>query len=125
MTAEIESDELPSNIAKELFELGLIHEVIIKLRMIPKNLSCFFQSDYTRVEQSIDKALNVTTSSPDIINGPSTPLLDVKKTVVVVAPAALLTAQALQNQLSTSSSPNGMLIDGNNILAQPMMFLPT
>jgi hypothetical protein len=69
--------------------------------------------------------LNVTTSSPDIINGPSTPLLDVKKTVVVVAPAALITAQALQNQLSTSSSTNGMLIDGNNILAQPMMFLPT
>ena len=29
MTAEIELDETPSSIAKELFELGLIHQVSI------------------------------------------------------------------------------------------------
>jgi hypothetical protein len=28
MTAEIELDETPSSIAKELLELGLVHEVI-------------------------------------------------------------------------------------------------
>jgi hypothetical protein len=33
MTAEIELDETPSSIAKELLELGLIHEVIIKIKM--------------------------------------------------------------------------------------------
>jgi hypothetical protein len=30
MTAEIELDETPNSITKELLELGLIHEVIIK-----------------------------------------------------------------------------------------------
>jgi serine/threonine protein kinase len=106
MTAEIESDETSSDIAKELLEHGLIHE-----------------SDYTRVEQSIHKAFNMTATSPDVI---PTSLLDVKKTAVV---AALITAQALQNQLSTSSNPNETLIDGNNTSTwtnpQPVMFLPT
>ncbi|CAF0823593.1 unnamed protein product [Adineta ricciae] len=115
MTAEIESDETPSGIAKELLELGLIHE-----------------SDYARVEQSIDKAFNATITSPDVLNGTSTSLLDVKKTAVVAATAALITSQALQNQLSTSSPTNGPpLLDGNNLSAwsnspsQPVMFLPT
>jgi hypothetical protein len=65
----------------------------------------------------------MTTTSPDVI---PTSLLDVKKTAVV---AALITAQALQNQLSTSSNPNETLIDGNNTSTwtnpQPVMFLPT
>ena len=87
----------------------------------------FYKSDYIRVEQSIEKALNVSTPSPDVINNTTTSLLDVKKTAVVAATAALITAQAIQNQLSTSSSP----IDGNNTStwtnpsAQQMMFLPT
>ncbi len=75
----------------------------------------------------------MTTSSPDVINGISTSLLDVKKTAVVAATAAFITAQALQNQLSTTSSsslsPNGTFIDGNNTStwtnSQPVMLLPT
>ncbi|CAF1139699.1 unnamed protein product, partial [Adineta steineri] len=60
----------------------------------------------------------------------STSLLDVKKTAVVAATAALITSQALQNQLSTSSTTNGTLMDANNIptwtnTSQPVMFLPT
>jgi hypothetical protein len=51
--------------------------------------------------------------------------MDAKKTAVVAATAALITAQALQTQLSTTMSPNGQLIDGNNTLAQSVMFLPT
>ena len=43
----------------------------------------------------------------------STSLLDVKKTAVVAATAALITAQALQNQLNTTSA-NETKIDGNN-----------
>ncbi|CAF1010041.1 unnamed protein product [Adineta steineri] len=113
MTAEIELDETSSSITKELLELGLIHE-----------------SDYTRVEQSIDKAFNAIITSPDVINSTSTSLLDVKKTAVVAATAALITSQALQNQLSTSSTTNGTLMDANNIptwtnTSQPVMFLPT
>ncbi|UJR21827.1 hypothetical protein I4U23_024901 [Adineta vaga] len=99
MTAEIEQDETPNGIAKELLELGLIHE-----------------NDYVRVEQSIDKAFNTTIISPDVINPTTTSLLDVKKTAVVAATAALITAQALQNQFnpSPSSTVNGTIIDGNN-----------
>ncbi|UJR27832.1 hypothetical protein I4U23_009099 [Adineta vaga] len=114
MTAEIELDETPSSIAKELLELGLIHE-----------------SDYTRVEQSIDKAFNATINSPDVLNSTSTTLLDVKKTAVVAATAALITSQALQNQMNTSSPTNGPLFDANNLPTwtnpspQPVMFLPT
>ena len=74
----------------------------------------FFQHDYTRVEQSIDRAINTTVISPDVLNATSTSLLDVKKTAVVAATAALITAQALQNQLTNSSSPNGPLMDGTN-----------
>lgn len=54
-----------------------------------------------------------------------------KKTAVVAATAALITSQALQNQWSTSSTPNGTLMDGNgapiwtNPLSQPVTFLPT
>ncbi len=69
--------------------------------------------------------MHITIISPDVINNASTSLLDVKKTAIAAATAALITTQALQNQLSTSSSPNGLLIDGNNTSAQPVMFLPT
>ncbi len=69
--------------------------------------------------------MNGTTTSPDVTNATSTSLLDVKKTAVVAATAALITAQALQNQFSTTLSPNGSLIDGNNTSGQPVMFLPT
>jgi nuclear receptor-binding protein len=112
MTAEIEPDETPNSIAKELLEHGLIHE-----------------SDYTRVEQSIDRALNATITSPDVLNSTSTSLLDVKKTAVVAATAALITAQALQNQMHNPST-NGTIIDGNNpstwttTPSQPVMLLP-
>lgn len=59
----------------------------------------------------------------------STSLLDVKKTAVAAATAALITAQALQNQLN-SASINETMIDNNNattwtnIPSQPVMFLP-
>jgi hypothetical protein len=128
MTAEIESDETSNDITKELLELGLIHEVkTIEIYSFKSKNSCyFFQSDYTRVEQSIHKAFNMTTTSPDVIP-PS--LLDVKKTAVVAATAALITAQALQNQLSTSTNPSETLIDSHNASTwtnhQPVMFLPT
>ncbi len=69
--------------------------------------------------------MNGTTTSPDVTNATSTSLMDAKKTAVVAATAALITAQALQTQLSTTMSPNGQLIDGNNTLAQSVMFLPT
>lgn len=66
------------------------------------------------------------------MNSTSTSFLDVKKTAVVAATAALITAQALQNQINaTTPSPNGTLIDANNAstwtnqLVQPVMFLPT
>jgi serine/threonine protein kinase len=95
MTTEIEQDETPNSIAKELLDLGLIQE-----------------NDYTRVEQSIEKALNATITSSDITNSTSTSLLDVKKTAVVAATAALITAQTLQNQLNTVST-NGTIIDGH------------
>ncbi|CAF2702820.1 unnamed protein product [Rotaria sp. Silwood2] len=110
MTAEIEQDETPQKIVKELLELGLIHE-----------------NDNTRVEQSIDKAFNAAIISPDTMN--STSLLDVKKTAVAAATAALITAQALQNQINTGSI-NETIIDVNNtttwsnIPSQPVMFLP-
>ncbi|CAF3563376.1 unnamed protein product [Rotaria sp. Silwood1] len=110
MTAEIEQDETPNNIAKELLDLGLIHE-----------------NDYERVQQSIDKAFSAAIISPDLMN--STSLLDVKKTAVAAATAALITAQALQNQFNTASI-NETMIDGNNtatwsnIPSQPVMFLP-
>lgn len=56
----------------------------------------------------------MTTNSPDPINGMSTSLLEVKKTAVVAATAALITAQAMHNQFNASStSPNERLIDGN------------
>lgn len=46
MTAEVELDETPSNITKELLDLGLIHEVIIKLKEIferkKRNVFIFF-----------------------------------------------------------------------------------
>jgi len=73
--------------------------------------------------------LNTTITSPDTVNLTSTSLLDVKKTAVVAATAALITSQALQNQLNTTST-NGTIIDGNNPTAwmntpsQPVMFLP-
>ncbi|CAF0792372.1 unnamed protein product [Rotaria sordida] len=114
MTTEIDLDETPTNLAKELLEHGLIHE-----------------SDYIRVEQSISRAFNATVTSPDVLNNTSTSLLDVKKTAVAAATAALITAQALQNQLSIPSTPNGTLMDGNNTctwtnpLSQPVTFLPT
>ncbi|CAF1078974.1 unnamed protein product [Adineta steineri] len=110
MTAEIEQDETPNSITKELLDLGLIHE-----------------NDYIRVEQSIDKAFHTTITSPDVINGTSTSLLDVKKTAVVAATAALITAQALQNQMNTTPT-NGTITNGNNTTtntpSQPVMFLP-
>jgi hypothetical protein len=53
--------------------------------------------------------LNTTLTSSDVINSTSTSLLDVKKT----AAAALITAQALQNQLNTTST-NGTIFDGHN-----------
>lgn len=83
------------------------------------------------MEQSIEKAFNATVTSPDVINGSSTSLLDVKKTAVAAATAALIASQALQNQFSTSSSTNGTILDGNNTPtwtntpSQPVMFLPT
>ena len=73
----------------------------------------------------------MTTNSPDPINGMSTSLLDVKKTAIVAATAALITAQAIQNQFNASSSaPNERLIDGNTNASTrtnspPVMFLPT
>ncbi|CAF1079023.1 unnamed protein product [Adineta steineri] len=94
----------------QLLDLGLIHE-----------------NDYIRVEQSIDKAFHTTITSPDVINGTSTSLLDVKKTAVVAATAALITAQALQNQMNTTPT-NGTIINGNNTTtntpSQSVMFLP-
>ncbi|CAF1206319.1 unnamed protein product [Rotaria sordida] len=92
---------------------------------------CVAKSDYIRVEQSISRAFNATVTSPDVLNNTSTSLLDVKKTAVAAATAALITAQALQNQLSIPSTPNGTLMDGNNTctwtnpLSQPVTFLPT
>ncbi len=53
--------------------------------------------------------MNTTLTSSDVINSTSTSLLDVKKT----AAAALITAQALQNQLNTTST-NGTIFDGHN-----------
>jgi hypothetical protein len=70
----------------------------------------------------------MTVTSPDII---STSSLDVKKPGVFAGTAALITAQTLQNQLSTSSTSNETLIDGNNtstwtnLQPQPVIFLPT
>ena len=68
------------------------------------------------MEQSIDKAFNVTITSPDVQNPTSTTLLDVKKTAVVAATAALITAQALQNQFNTN---------GTNFDSQPVTILPS
>ncbi|CAF0719551.1 unnamed protein product [Adineta ricciae] len=121
MTAEIEQDETPNGITKELLDLGLIHEY-----------------DYARVEQSIDRALSTTVISPDVLNATSTSLLDVKKTAVVAATAALITAQALQNQFNPpppSMPSNGTITDTNHVNnstptpwanppAQPAMCLP-
>jgi hypothetical protein len=73
--------------------------------------------------------LNATITSPDVLNSTSTSLLDVKKTAVVAATAALITAQALQNQMHNPST-NGTIIDGNNpstwttTPSQPVMLLP-
>lgn len=114
MTAEIDPDESSSGIARELLDLGLIHE-----------------ADCIRVEQSINKALNATLTPQELINNPGTSFLDIKKTAVAAATAALITSQALQNQLNTQSTPNGTFIDGNNTqtwtnnLSQPVTFLPT
>jgi hypothetical protein len=53
----------------------------------------------------------------------------VKKPAVVAATAALITSQPFQTQLSTTTT-NGIMIDGNNpttwtnIPSQPVMFLP-
>ena len=81
------------------------------------------------MEQSIDQAFHMTSTSPDVTNSTSTSLLDVKKTAVVAATAALITAQALQTQMSASSSTNRTLVDRNNTPTwantQPVMFLPT
>lgn len=81
------------------------------------------------MEEAIDRAFHATLTSPDVLHSTSASLLDVKKTAVVAATAALITAQALQNQFSNSSS-NGTINDGNNpstwtnTSAQPLMFLP-
>jgi hypothetical protein len=68
-------------------------------------------------------------TSPDVMNSTSASLLDVKKTAVVAATAALITAQALQNQLNTTTT-NGTIIDVNNpptwtnTPSQPVVYLP-
>ena len=78
------------------------------------------------MEEAIDRAFHATLTSPDVLHSTSASLLDVKKTAVVAATAALITAQALQNQFSS----NGTINDGNNpptwtnTSAQPVMFLP-
>ena len=60
----------------------------------------------------------------------STSLLDVKKTAVVAATAALITAQALQNQLSTASTDesrinvNNTTTWTNSSYPQSAMFMP-
>ena len=80
-------------------------------------LCLFFQYDYARVEQSIDRAISTTVISPDVLNATSTSLLDVKKTAVVAATAALITAQALQNQYNPpppSMPSNGTVTETNN-----------
>ena len=68
----------------------------------------------------------MTTTSPDVI---PTSLLDVKKTAVAAATAALITAQALQNQFSASTNPTETLIDGHHASTwtntHPVMFFPT
>lgn len=97
MTAEIEQDETATSIAQQLLELGLIHE-----------------NDYSRVEQSIDKAINVTITSPDVINATSTTSLDVKKTTVV---AALITAQVPQNQINTTPPLPPAMLDATETSA--------
>ncbi|CAF3365972.1 unnamed protein product [Rotaria socialis] len=108
MTTEIEQDETPNMISKELLELGLIHE-----------------NDYTRVEQSIDKAFNTAIISPDVTN--STSVSDTKKTVA--ATTTPIVNQAPQNQFNPTST-NETLTDGNNaaawtnIQSQPVTFLP-
>ncbi|CAF4446139.1 unnamed protein product, partial [Rotaria magnacalcarata] len=108
MTTEIEQDETPTTISKELLELGLIHE-----------------NDYTRVEQSLDKAFNAAIISPDVTN--STSVSDTKKTAA--ATTTPIVNQAPQNQFNPTST-NETLIDGNNaaawtnIQSQPVTFLP-
>lgn len=138
MTAEIEQDETSASIAKELLELGLIHEVCSSLfEHVDHRQSCpSFQSDYDRVQKAIDKAFkNTWLSAPEnLSNNAGTSLLDVKKTAVVAATAALITAQALHTQLShpvAAAGTNGILMDNNvastwtNANSQPVMFLPT
>ena len=114
MTAEIEQDETATSIAQQLLELGLIHEVYFlkfsRLNTVFFSIS-FFQNDYSRVEQSIDKAINVTIASPDVINATS---LDAKKTTVV---AALITAQVPQNQINTTPPQPPTMIDATETSA--------
>lgn len=114
MTAEIEQDETATTIAQQLLELGLIHEVYFlkfsRLNTVFFSIS-FFQNDYSRVEQSIDKAINVTIASPDVINATS---LDAKKTTVV---AALITAQVPQNQINTTPPLPPTMIDATETSA--------
>lgn len=114
MTTEIDQTESATTIAKELLDLGLIHE-----------------TDYSRVEQALEKALNNsnTPTSDPLLNNTSTSLLDVKKTAVAAATAALITAQALQNQLNTNTTLDGTnslnwTQVSNNPPSQPVMFLP-
>jgi len=120
MVTEIEQDETSNSITKELIDLGLIHE-----------------SDYDRVQGSIDRAFKATLiTSPDALNNnTSTSLLDVQKTAVVAATAALITAQALQTQMnhpSTATAGTNGILMGNtitsawpNTASQPVMFLHT
>ena len=107
MTAEIEQDETATSIAQQLLELGLIHEVYFlkfsRLNTVFFSIS-FFQNDYSRVEQSIDKAINVTIASS----------LDAKKTTVV---AALITAQVPQNQINTTPPLPPTMIDATETSA--------
>lgn len=113
MTAEIEPTEKPSDIAQELVRFGLIH-----------------QDDFQRVEDSISRTLNVTTRNSDLSSKVGTAsMLEVQRTAVVAATAALVTSQALQNQMNAVGQTNGILLDPNsaplwtNTKAQPLMFI--
>ena len=89
------------------------------------------------MQTTIERAFKATLiTSPDALkNNTSASLLDVQKTAVVAATAALITAQALQTQLThpvgTSSGTNGILMDNNvastwpNATPHPVMFYPT
>ncbi|CAF0812503.1 unnamed protein product, partial [Didymodactylos carnosus] len=85
MTAEIDHDETSDIIAKELLELGLIHE-----------------SDYSRVEQAIVKSLNTTQRSNGMTGETNT------TSNSVILDGATVVAHALPH---TQLSANGILRD--------------